>query len=103
MGSKEVTEQEGQGPEMAMLQAAASTQIFARLLEEYYAPLELWHLKSSIEKVIPAFSVLQCTQDCRLIDYPPSTEIVPQLLRRLRMMSSSFFKALFPDYSQPRP
>lgn len=50
MSSKE---QEGQDPEMAMLQAAASTQIFARLLEEYYVPLELWHLKSSIEKVTP--------------------------------------------------
>lgn len=38
------------GPEVAMIRAAASTQVFARLLEEYYEPLELWHLRSSIEK-----------------------------------------------------
>lgn len=52
-GAKEEAEKESERPEMKMVQAAASTQIFAKLLEEYYAPMELWHLKNSIDKVLP--------------------------------------------------
>ncbi|KAG8757483.1 hypothetical protein FRC14_002012 [Serendipita sp. 396] len=45
-----VDETAGDGPEVAMVHAAASTGIFSKLTEEYYEPLELWHLRNSVEK-----------------------------------------------------
>jgi hypothetical protein len=54
----------GERPEVVMLESAASTAIFANLLAEYYEPFELWHLRTSVDKV--------CLQYEQLPSYLPT-------------------------------
>jgi hypothetical protein len=39
-----------------MLRAAESTEIFSKLLSDYYQPFELWHLRNSVTKVSPSIA-----------------------------------------------
>jgi hypothetical protein len=86
-----------EGPEAAMLEAASSTAIFMRLLEDYYRPFELWNLRTNVEKVSSGFTESTLIN---IIDRPiDSLQLTKParhpLLQPLQTMSSLYYRTSF--------
>ena len=85
------------------MESSACNKLFEDLLITYYTPLEVWYLRSAVDKVLPFlyFALHDAKVTCRRTAFRPQTRLHHQLRQQHLTTHSTSSRSSFRDFFLP--